>query len=99
MLAHTYTFELGSPQNIHTTDSALWVNEYTKDSYNERKLPLGFPKELATKLAWHGTDLAKKLTYIYDLTDNDRLEIDCALDSFYRKNHIRSVMLINTDHK
>jgi hypothetical protein len=49
----------------------------------KKTLPHGFPSQLNTKMVWDGTKLAKKLTYIYHLTDNDRLEIDYALASFY----------------
>jgi hypothetical protein len=83
MMAHAYAVKISSRNEMHTTVPASSIKSKTQDSCIEHALPHGFPAQLSTKTAWYGTTLAKKLTYIYHLTDNDRLEIDYALASFY----------------
>jgi len=83
MMAHMNAVIHSSRNDILATGSLSSIKENTQDSCYERALPYGFPAQLSTKMVWYGTKLAKKLTYIYHLTDNDRLEIDYALASFY----------------
>jgi hypothetical protein len=83
MMAYMNAAKISLRDDMHTTESPSSIKENTQDSFSERVLPNGFPSQLNTKMAWYGTKLAKKLTYIYHLTDNDRLEIDYALASFY----------------
>lgn len=83
MMAHMNAVKNSSRNDMHTIGSLSSIKEATQDSRNERALPHGFPAQLSTNMAWYGTKLAKRLTFIYHLTDNDRLEIDYALASFY----------------
>jgi len=83
MMAHMNVVKNSSRTDMYITGSPSSIKENTQDSCNEHALPHGFPAQLNTKMAWYGTKLAKRLTYIYHLTDNDRLEIDYALASFY----------------
>jgi hypothetical protein len=83
MMAHMSEVKSSFRKDVHTIGSLSAVRECNQDSCNESALPHGFPEQLGTKMAWYGTKLAKRLTYIYHLTDNDRLEIDYALASFY----------------
>lgn len=87
-----------SPRNdMHAIESPSSMKEKNQDSCSENTLPHGFPAQLNTKMAWYGTKLAKRLTYIYHLTDNDRLEIDYALASFYGQDHIKRVKLVDNN--
>jgi len=46
------------------------------------ELPAGWPKELTGPLVWTTADYKDEASYVYFLTDADKIEIDQALKSF-----------------
>ncbi|THC95330.1 hypothetical protein EYZ11_005190 [Aspergillus tanneri] len=49
-------------------------------------LPPGFPDKLSSPLVWEGKDIEKRDDWIYKLNDEQRQEIDAALQSFKSLN-------------
>ncbi len=87
-MAGTCVAGLGSPHDKPMTDLALSIGKHATEVDDYDGLPDGFPKQLSTEMAWCGTKLAKRPSYIYYLTDEDRLEIDLALASFYGQFYV-----------
>jgi hypothetical protein len=47
-----------------------------------KDLPPGFPESLNSSLVWEGKDVAEKSDWLYELSPDDRQEIEDALQYF-----------------
>ena len=54
----------------------------------ESELPAGFPKALSGPMCWSGADLTDE-TNVHHLTDDERMEIDAALEHFKGNSSIQ----------
>ena len=81
-----------------SVDSKLSVFGVGKDSFfhppdqvhpqdlQKISLPAGFPNVLTGSMTWSGPGILDDDTYIFYLTETDKMEIDTALCSFKSKN-------------
>jgi hypothetical protein len=78
-------------QADHLASPFLWKHDVTEECRHEATkeksalLPSGFPSSLESEMAWTGTDLADESRYMYNLNENEKLEIDAALARFKGK--------------
>jgi len=80
----THYYKLDPPIHLDSAGGGIPIDQV--DQHNEKvELPAGFPQYMQSKLAWSGPQLESH-QYIYYLTEDDKLEIDKALDYFKGAN-------------
>ncbi|KAK2007909.1 TfdA family taurine catabolism dioxygenase TauD [Colletotrichum eremochloae] len=75
----------GQPDIAYTPDHDKYLARTKRRQEEERldkTLPEGFPQKLVSKLVWDGKTLAERYDWNYVLTEDDKKEIDEALNHF-----------------
>ncbi|KAK1980426.1 TfdA family taurine catabolism dioxygenase TauD [Colletotrichum cereale] len=75
----------GQPDIAYTPDHDKYLARIRRRQEQERldkTLPEGFPQKLESKLVWDGRTLAERYDWNHVLTEDDRKEIDEALNHF-----------------